>query len=118
MVAGVARCGRDRCGRWWLEAATKASSRTCSWSIVAGWRGLAVSHFFSVCWNRSMLLCSSSRVLQGGGLRSWEGGVDLSGDVALEAADDLAFAEAFGGASLDVGAGGLVVADGGGGGDG
>src|SRR4029450_6454274 len=76
--------------------------------MAAGWRA---SHFLSVWWKRSMLLCSSSRVLQGGGLRSWEGGVDLSGDVALEAADDLAFAEAFGGASLDVGAGGLVVAD-------
>ena len=37
-------------------------------------------------------------------------GVDLPGDVALEAADDLAFAEAFGGASFDVVAGGLVVA--------
>src|SRR4029450_11739320 len=76
--------------------------------MAAGWRA---SHFLSVWWKRSMLLCSSSRVLQGGGLRSWEGGVDLSGDVAVEAADDLAFAEAFGGASLDVGAGGLVVAD-------
>src|SRR3954464_5110852 len=41
---------------------------------------------------------------------SWQVGVYLSGDVALEAADDLAFAEAFGGASFDVVAGGLVVA--------
>jgi hypothetical protein len=37
-------------------------------------------------------------------------GVDLSGDVALQTADDLAFAEAFGGAPFDVVAGGLVGA--------
>jgi hypothetical protein len=37
-------------------------------------------------------------------------GVDLAGDVALEAADDLTFAQSFGGASFDVVAGGLVVA--------
>jgi hypothetical protein len=57
-----------------------------------------------------MLLCSSS----GEGVwfgEGWSGevGVDLAGDVALEAADDLAFAEAFGGAAGDVVAGGLVV---------
>ena len=35
--------------------------------------------------------------------------VDLSGDVSLEAADDLAFAEAFFGAAFDVGAGGFMA---------
>jgi len=35
--------------------------------------------------------------------------VDLAGDVALEAADDFALGQAFGGAALDVVAGGLVV---------
>jgi hypothetical protein len=35
-------------------------------------------------------------------------GEELSGDVALEAADDLLFAEAFGGAAGDVVLGGLV----------
>ena len=38
-----------------------------------------------------------------------EGVVDLAGDVALEAADDLGLAEPFGGASAGVGAGGFVV---------
>src|SRR5438093_7458260 len=37
--------------------------------------------------------------------------VDLAGDVALEAADDLAAVEAFGFASLGVGAGAGVVAE-------
>jgi hypothetical protein len=41
--------------------------------------------------------------------RAWEVVVDPAGDIALEAADDLAFAESFGGAALDVVAGGLVV---------
>jgi hypothetical protein len=36
--------------------------------------------------------------------------VELAGDVALEAADDLRLAEAFGGAAGDVVAGRLVVA--------
>jgi hypothetical protein len=62
-----------------------------------------------------MLLCLSSRGLSD----LWRGFgdgcagqvvVDLSGDVALEAADDLAFAESLGGAAFDVVAGGLVVA--------
>src|SRR5580693_8072395 len=39
-----------------------------------------------------------------------EGVVDLAGDVALEAAHDLALGFAFGGAALDVGAGALAVA--------
>src|SRR5215213_286826 len=42
--------------------------------------------------------------------RSWEGGVDLAGDVALETADDLAFAETFDGSSLHVVPGRLMVA--------
>jgi hypothetical protein len=37
-------------------------------------------------------------------------GVDLADDVALETADDLAFAETFGGSSLHVVTGGLMVA--------
>ena len=62
-----------------------------------------------------MLLCLSSGLRAGvlGGLQSvcwWEVLVDLAGDVALEAADDLAFGQALGGAAFDVGAGGLVVA--------
>jgi hypothetical protein len=36
--------------------------------------------------------------------------VELAGDVALEAADDLGLGLAFGGAALDVGAGALAVA--------
>lgn len=61
-----------------------------------------------------MLLCSSSccwkRVVRDRG-RGWSGkvGVDFPGDVALQAADDLAFAQAFGGAPLDVVAGRLVA---------
>lgn len=39
-----------------------------------------------------------------------EDAVDLAGDVALEAADDLGLGQALGGAPLDVGAGGCVVA--------
>src|SRR6478752_3421157 len=59
-----------------------------------------------------MLLCSSSGIFEGwscdfGARQVW---VDLSGYVALEAADDLAFAEALGGASFDVVAGWLVMA--------
>ena len=46
-----------------------------------------------------------------GGCRAWQVVVDLAGDVALQAADDLAFAQSFGGAALDVVAGGLVVPD-------
>jgi hypothetical protein len=42
-------------------------------------------------------------------LWAWEIGVDFANDVALEAADDLAFVQAFVGSSLDVGAGGFVV---------
>ena len=53
-----------------------------------------------------MLLCASSGRW---GWRGQEQGVDLAGDVALEAAQDLAFAEAFGGAALDVASGWLVV---------
>ncbi len=61
-----------------------------------------------------MLLCLSSRcgnAWQGwcGGCRVWEVVVDLAGDVALEAADDFAFAESFSGAALDIVAGGLMV---------
>ena len=41
---------------------------------------------------------------------SWEVGVDLPGDVALEAPDDLSFAESFVGTSFDVSAGRLVMA--------
>lgn len=54
----------------------------------------------------------SSGRWEGGGRRclAGQGRDDLAGDVALEATDDLAFAEAFGGAALDVGAGGCVVA--------
>ena len=42
----------------------------------------------------------------------WSGevGVDLAGDVALEAADDFAFAQPFGGPPLDVVTGGLMTA--------
>jgi hypothetical protein len=63
-----------------------------------------------------MLLCLSSRCGDGwwgwrGGCRAWKVVVDLAGDVALRAADDFAFAESFGGAALDVVAGGLVMAD-------
>jgi hypothetical protein len=43
-------------------------------------------------------------------LLAWKVGVDLADEVALEAADDLPLGQAFGGASLDVGAGGFVVA--------
>jgi len=39
-----------------------------------------------------------------------EDGVDLSGDVALQAADDLRLGQALGGAPLDVGSGGRMVA--------
>src|SRR3954453_15649876 len=39
-----------------------------------------------------------------------EGVVDLAGDVALEAADDLGLGLALGGAALRVGAGGLAMA--------
>ena len=49
--------------------------------------------------------------------RSWgsvsgsaQAGIDLAGDVALEAADDLFLGQAFGGAPLDVGAGRRVRA--------
>src|SRR4051812_17348278 len=62
-----------------------------------------------------MLLCSSS--CECGRHRiglfhdcSREVGVDLPGDVALEAADDLSLAEALAGAAFDVVAGGLVMA--------
>src|SRR5215204_4798127 len=65
--------------------------------------------------SRSMLLCLSSRLTGavGDGLRSgcwWEVLVDLSCDVALDAADDLAFGSSLGGATLDVIACGLMVA--------
>lgn len=61
-----------------------------------------------------MLLCLSSVCSwpvfgQELGLLVGQVGVDLAGDVALEAADDLSFAEAFGGAALDVVDGGLVA---------
>src|ERR1700751_939986 len=57
------------------------------------------------------LLCLSSGCGEGGrvGFWAWEIGVDFAGDVALQAADDLAFVEAFVGPSFDVGAGGFVV---------
>src|ERR1700754_5013540 len=66
-------------------------------------------------WNRSMLLCSSSRPgdrFECRFLCGWSGqvGVDLSSDVALQTADDLSFAQALGGAPLDVVAGRLVMA--------
>jgi hypothetical protein len=62
-LVGGRGCGawsRERCGRRWLYSSLKASSRVCSSVIVlaAGWR---VSHFLRSCWNRSMLLCVSSR---------------------------------------------------------
>jgi hypothetical protein len=52
-----------------------------------------------------MLLCSSSGVggLLGGGLRRLEGEVDLAGDVAFEAADDL-FAGALAGSVAEASA--------------
>src|SRR5205823_8299971 len=43
-------------------------------------------------------------------VKVWEEGVDLAGEVALEAADDVFGGETFGAAAGDVGAGGLVVA--------
>ena len=39
-----------------------------------------------------------------------EDGVDLAGDVAFQGADDLGFGQSLGGAPLDVGAGGGMVA--------
>ena len=62
-----------------------------------------------------MLLCSSSGDFEGRGWRTKPGGVrqvlvDLAGDVALEAADDLAFGSAFCCSAFDVVAGGLMVA--------
>jgi hypothetical protein len=45
-----------------------------------------------------------------GGRCRLEDVVDLSGDAALEAADDLGFGASLGGATLDVGAGGRVEA--------
>src|SRR5687768_14575643 len=58
-----------------------------------------------------MLLCSSRRgnqeFMQGQGS---ENPVDFTGDVSLEAADDLLFGLAFGGALSDVGSGALVMA--------
>src|SRR3546814_16325655 len=61
-----------------------------------------------------MLLCSSSRGVKWFWYgshhgRRWQVLVDLSGDVALQAADDFALAETFGGAPFDVVAGWLVV---------
>jgi hypothetical protein len=64
---GVARCGRDRCGRRWLYSWVNASSRACSSATVLGWTGWAASHFLRVCWKRSMLLCCQAAA---GG---WEG---------------------------------------------
>jgi hypothetical protein len=78
--------------------------------------GADVGHSSSrVRWKRSMLLCSSSRLRAGVGLRRCSAGgrevvVDLAGDVALEASDDLSLAEAFGCAAVDVVAGGLMAA--------
>src|SRR6186997_317802 len=59
-----------------------------------------------------MLLCSSSRVpgRRRGVFSLRQVGVDLACDVSLEAADDLAFAQALRGASFDVGASRRVVA--------
>src|SRR5215469_17256980 len=45
----------------------------------------------------------------GSGLAGCEVAVGLAGDIALEAADDLGFGAAFGGAAGDVGAGGRVA---------
>jgi hypothetical protein len=42
--------------------------------------------------------------------RAWQIREDFACDVALEAADDLAFGQSFGGTAFDVGAGGFVVA--------
>jgi hypothetical protein len=42
--------------------------------------------------------------------RAWQIREDFACDVALEAADDLAFGQSVGGTAFDVGAGGFVVA--------
>src|ERR1700756_1562185 len=65
-------------------------------------------------WERSMLLCLSSGDMVcygrlGFWFRAWKVRVDFAGDVALEAADDFALAQAFVSASFDVGAGGFMV---------
>src|SRR4029450_9191356 len=58
-----------------------------------------------------MLLCCQADAGCWGGVGGRGGrGVDRSGDVALEAADDLAFAEALGGAAREVGTSRRVVA--------
>ncbi len=64
-----------------------------------------------VCGSARCSYVVSSR-LSGRPFGSWwrEGGVDLAGDVALQAANDLSLAEAFGGATFHVGACRLLVA--------
>jgi hypothetical protein len=52
---GVARWGRDRCGRRVLQYVVKASAWVWSWVRSAGWGCWAASHFFRVCWKRPAL---------------------------------------------------------------
>src|ERR1700691_2518336 len=59
-----------------------------------------------------MLLCLSSScgLVLVAGFRAGQELVDLAGDISFEAADDLFLGQALGGAALDVGTGGGVVA--------
>ena len=56
-VAGVARWGGERCGRWWLQTVADVFGRVCSGVRVAGWGDWAASQFLRVCWNRSAFPC-------------------------------------------------------------
>src|SRR6266496_4406527 len=84
-----------------------SAAATTSAGGASGWRdpdrsGAAV--------DRDRLLCGRCREVEVGEVGT-EGVVELAGDVALEAADDLGFAQALGGAAVGVGAGASTVAE-------
>src|SRR6266536_6206997 len=84
-----------------------SAAATTSAGGASGWRdpdrsGAAV--------DRDRLLCGRCREVEVGEVGT-EGVVELAGDVALEAADDLGFGQALGGATVGVGAGASAVAE-------
>src|SRR6266498_4636484 len=79
-------------------------------SSAAAWAGAGGAGRSGAAVDRDRLLCRRRREVEVGEVGT-EGVVELAGDVALEAADDLGFGQALGGATVGVGAGASAVAE-------
>ncbi len=91
-----------------LGSGVRAPIRSSQARVVSGWSTVPQE---DTPWRSAVSWVRPPRGLSsfGGCEVGEQDGVDLAGDLAFQAADDLAFGEAFGGAPLYVGSGAFVV---------